>query len=473
MSGRATSSIASIAIPIAITALATAASSWPPAWPPRRRRSREGGPRCRVQDRPAVRFTDVTAQAGIQLRPQRRPHGQEAPPRDARLRRRLLRRRRRRLARHPAHQRQGLEPQGTQDRCPPSTATITTAPSPTSPRGSGLDVEMLRHGRRRRRLRQRRPRGRLHHRARRRPPLPQRGARQVQGRHRRRRDQERELRHQRRLARLRPRRQARPLRRQLRAVDAGERPLVLARRRPPSPTARRSPTRATASKLYHNLGERPVRGRQPASAGIDDADRKVARRHRARLRRRRLAGPLRRQRHPAQQALPQPEQRHLQGRRRSRPASPSARTATARGAMGVDAADYDRSGRPHLLVGNFSNQMLALYHNEGNGVFVDEAPSLGGGAGEPADAHLRRLLLRLRPGRPARHLRRQRPPRGGDQPRAAAGHATSSRRWSSTTSARGRSPTSAAARWAPTSSGRSWRAARPTATSTTTATSTS
>ncbi len=47
----------------------------------------------------------------------------------------------------------------------------------------------------------------------------------------------------------------------------------------------------------------------------------------------------------------------------------------ARGAMGVDAADYDRSGRPHLLVGNFANEMLALYHNEGNGVFVDEAPA--------------------------------------------------------------------------------------------------
>jgi enediyne biosynthesis protein E4 len=46
----------------------------------------------------------------------------------------------------------------------------------------------------------------------------------------------------------------------------------------------------------------------------------------------------------------------------------------ARGAMGVDAADYDRSGRMHLLVGNFSNQMLGLYHNEGNGLFVDEAP---------------------------------------------------------------------------------------------------
>ena len=46
----------------------------------------------------------------------------------------------------------------------------------------------------------------------------------------------------------------------------------------------------------------------------------------------------------------------------------------ARGAMGADAGDYDRSGRPHLLVGNFSNQMLGLYHNEGTGLFVDEAP---------------------------------------------------------------------------------------------------
>lgn len=47
----------------------------------------------------------------------------------------------------------------------------------------------------------------------------------------------------------------------------------------------------------------------------------------------------------------------------------------ARGAMGVDAGDYDRAGRPHLLVGNFSNQMLGLYHNEGKSLFVDEAPT--------------------------------------------------------------------------------------------------
>jgi enediyne biosynthesis protein E4 len=46
----------------------------------------------------------------------------------------------------------------------------------------------------------------------------------------------------------------------------------------------------------------------------------------------------------------------------------------ARAGMGVDAADYDRSGYPSVAITNFSNQMLALYHNEKNGLFVDEAP---------------------------------------------------------------------------------------------------
>jgi len=46
----------------------------------------------------------------------------------------------------------------------------------------------------------------------------------------------------------------------------------------------------------------------------------------------------------------------------------------ARAGMGVDAADYDGSGRPSIVITNFSNQMLSLYHNEGNGLFVDEAP---------------------------------------------------------------------------------------------------
>ena len=46
----------------------------------------------------------------------------------------------------------------------------------------------------------------------------------------------------------------------------------------------------------------------------------------------------------------------------------------ARAGMGVDAADYDRSGHPSILISNFANQMVSLYHNEGNGLFVDEAP---------------------------------------------------------------------------------------------------
>ncbi|HLW83825.1 MAG TPA: CRTAC1 family protein, partial [Candidatus Sulfotelmatobacter sp.] len=46
----------------------------------------------------------------------------------------------------------------------------------------------------------------------------------------------------------------------------------------------------------------------------------------------------------------------------------------ARAGMGVDAADYDRSGHPSVLISNFANQMVSLYHNEGSGLFVDEAP---------------------------------------------------------------------------------------------------
>ena len=47
----------------------------------------------------------------------------------------------------------------------------------------------------------------------------------------------------------------------------------------------------------------------------------------------------------------------------------------ARAGMGVDAADYDRSGNTSILISNFSNQMLSLFHNEGHGLFVDVAPT--------------------------------------------------------------------------------------------------
>ena len=50
-------------------------------------------------------------------------------------------------------------------------------------------------------------------------------------------------------------------------------------------------------------------------------------------------------------------------------------TGIARAGMGTDAADYDGSGRASLIVGNFSSEMMGLYHSEGNGIFVDEAPA--------------------------------------------------------------------------------------------------
>jgi hypothetical protein len=47
----------------------------------------------------------------------------------------------------------------------------------------------------------------------------------------------------------------------------------------------------------------------------------------------------------------------------------------ARAGMGADAADYDGSGRQSLVIGNFSNEMMSLYRNEGTGLFIDEAPT--------------------------------------------------------------------------------------------------
>ena len=67
-----------------------------------------------------------------QVHPQRGPHGQEVAARDHGRGLRLLRRRWRRLARHPAGQRQGPGPRAAATPPPRSTATITTARSPTS-----------------------------------------------------------------------------------------------------------------------------------------------------------------------------------------------------------------------------------------------------------------------------------------------------------------------------------------------------
>ncbi len=49
----------------------------------------------------------------------------------------------------------------------------------------------------------------------------------------------------------------------------------------------------------------------------------------------------------------------------------------ARAGMGADAADYDGSGKQGLVIGNFTNESLALYHNEGGGLFADKGPEAG------------------------------------------------------------------------------------------------
>ena len=49
----------------------------------------------------------------------------------------------------------------------------------------------------------------------------------------------------------------------------------------------------------------------------------------------------------------------------------------ARAGMGADAVDYDGSGKASLVIGNFTNESLALYHNDGGGLFTDEAAASG------------------------------------------------------------------------------------------------
>lgn len=54
-------------------------------------------------------------------------------------------------------------------------------------------------------------------------------------------------------------------------------------------------------------------------------------------------------------------------------------SGTTRAGMGADAGDYDHSGRQGLIVGNFTNEGLALYRNNGSGLFSDESSASGVG----------------------------------------------------------------------------------------------
>jgi hypothetical protein len=48
-----------------------------------------------------------------------------------------------------------------------------------------------------------------------------------------------------------------------------------------------------------------------------------------------------------------------------------------RAGMGTDAEDYDLSGRQSLVIGNFTNESLSLYHNDGSGLFSDTSVASG------------------------------------------------------------------------------------------------
>ena len=241
------------------------------------------------------------------------------------------------------------------------------------------------------------------------------------------------------VVRLRQRRQARSVRRPLRRLVDREGPVLHARRQEqvvlharvvqgPEPDALSQPR------------QRHVRGRDEAGGPLRP-DVEGARRRDARLRRRRLDGPVRRQRHAAEPALSQQAATARSPTSRVGAGVAFSEAGVARAGMGVDAADYDGSGRPSLVIGNFSNEMMALYHNEGNGLFIDEAPTSTIGTRVAADADLRLLLLRLRPRRPARHLRRQRPRRRRHRARAAARHLRAARRTCSATPGRSSSRT--------------------------------
>ena len=54
----------------------------------------------------------------------------------------------------------------------------------------------------------------------------------------------------------------------------------------------------------------------------------------------------------------------------------------ARAGMGTDAADYDGSGRQSIAIGNFTNESLSLYQNQGGGLFLDQA--IPSGLAEPS-----------------------------------------------------------------------------------------
>ena len=100
------------------------------------------------------------------------------------------------------------------------------------------------------------------------------------------------------------------------ATSTGARPTTSSARSTarPSPTARPSAIPGVSSRLYRNAGRRALPRRHQRD-GTGNAEPEGARRRAVGLRRRRPGGSARRQRHRAEQPLPQQGRRHVRGRR--------------------------------------------------------------------------------------------------------------------------------------------------------------
>ena len=85
---------------------------------------------------------------------------------------------------------------------------------------------------------------------------------------------------------------------------------------------------------------------------------------------------------------------------------------STRAAMGIDWGDFKNDGTLGLAIGNFANEMTALYVTEDPPSLLVLRPGqhLRARGPDPAPAQVRPLLLRLRPRRPARPALGQRPP---------------------------------------------------------------
>ena len=213
-------------------------------------------------------------------------------------------------------------------------------------------------------------------------------------------------------------RPARPLRHALRRVVGREGPVLHARRPHQVVLHARVLSRAEPDPLPQQ-GRRHVRGRDREGGPAQPEGQGAGRGHAGR-KRRRLARPVRGQRHAAQQ--PVPEQRATAP---SPTWPPTAGRGLQRGGRGARRHGRGRRRlRPLRPAQHRHRQLLerddGALPQRGRRPLHRRGAHLGHRPGFDADLELRLLLLRPRPRRLARHLRGQRPRGGRHRARAAA-----------------------------------------------------